>query len=175
MAKESKKELAAVEREGELQRRSAVRPWALLDEMERMMEASLPSGFLRPFHWDSPLWRNLPTAFSERPPCVDLINRDDEIVVRAELPGVDKKDLEVSMTDNSVTIKGKVDHEEKEETGDYYRCERVQGGFARTLMLPSAIEGSKAKASFTNGLLELHLPKRETGKRHKIRIESKPR
>lgn len=171
MAKATKKEMTAAPREGELQRARMSRPWDLLDEMERMMESSFPFGPLRPFRWGSVPWRETPAAFAERAPCVDLIDRDNEIVVRAELPGVDKKDLDVSVTDNSVTIKGKTNHEEKEETGDYYRCERVQGSFARTMTLPVAVEGAKAKAEFADGLLELHLPKLAAGKRRRIKIE----
>lgn len=102
---------------------------------------------------------------------MDLIDRDKEIVLRAELPGVEKKDLEVSVTDGSVTIRGKVNHESKEEKEDYYRCERVQGSFSRTVPLPASIDGTKVKASLVDGLLELHLPKLETTRRHTVKVE----
>jgi len=102
---------------------------------------------------------------------VDVIDRDDEVVVKAELPGVEKKDLDVSVTETSVTIKGTTSHEEKEEKGDYYRCEISRGAYARTVALPSYVDADKAKASFKDGVLELTLPKVEKSKRRSIEIK----
>ncbi|MEW6353077.1 MAG: Hsp20/alpha crystallin family protein [Pseudomonadota bacterium] len=104
-------------------------------------------------------------------PHVDVIDRDNEIVVRAEVPGVDKKDLDVSMTDNTITIKGETKYEEEEEKGDYYRCELTHGAFARTIPLPGAVDASKAKATYHEGVLEMNLPKLEKSKRHSIKVE----
>ena len=103
-------------------------------------------------------------------PRVDIVERDDELVVKAELPGVDKKDLDVSVTENAVTIKGSTSHEEKEEKGDYYRCEISSGAYSRTLALPSDVEADKAKANFKDGVLELTLPKLKKAKRHTIKV-----
>ena len=75
------------------------------------------------------------------------------------------------MSDNTVTIKGSVKHEEKEEKGDYYRREISEGSYARTVMLPAEVDGSKAKAKFNDGLLELTLPKLEKSKRRSIAVE----
>jgi HSP20 family protein len=104
-------------------------------------------------------------------PKVDVIERDDEVIVKAELPGVDKKDLDVSVTENSVTIKGTTSHEEKEEKGDYYRCEISRDAYARTVALPSYVDADKAKANFKDGVLELKLPKVEKSKRRSIEIK----
>jgi len=103
-------------------------------------------------------------------PRVDIVDRDDELVVKAESPGVDKKDLDISVTDNAVTIKGSTSHEEKEEKGDYYRCEISSGAYSRTLVLPSEVEADKAKANFKDGVLELTLPKLKKAKRHTIKV-----
>jgi len=110
-------------------------------------------------------------AFENRLPRVDVIDRDAEILVRAEIPGVSKDDLEVSMNHGTVTIKGSVKRESKKEEGDYYRCEISHGSFSRTVALPAEVEGDRAKATFKDGVLELLLPKRETSKRHSIKVE----
>ena len=134
------------------------------EEMDRMFEGFFPGGWMRPFHWERPTWSKLPEPFEGRMPKVDVIDRDDEILVRAELPGVEKKDIDVSTTENTVTIKGSTRAEEKEERGDYYRCEISSGSFARTLALPGNVDASKAKATFKDGVLELTLPKIEKSK-----------
>jgi HSP20 family protein len=140
--------------------------------MERLVGRMLPRRWPHPFEWDQSLWGDLAARFEGKLPRVDVIDREDELVVRAELPGVAKNDLDVSMTDSSVTIKASTKQEEKEEKGDYYRCEITQGEFARTVTLPAAVDGAKAKAKFKNGLLELTLPKVEKSKRHSLEIET---
>ena len=74
-------------------------------------------------------------------------------------------------TDTSVTIRGTTKHEEKEERGDYHRRERYHGEFARSIALPTHVEGDKAKATFENGVLEITLPKVEKTKRRTIKVE----
>jgi HSP20 family protein len=100
-----------------------------------------------------------------------VIDRDEEVILRAELPGVDKKDLDVSMTDDAVTIRGSCRSEEKEEKGDYFRREVSTGSFSRTVALPADVDGEKAKASFKDGLLELTLPKVKKAMRKAIKVE----
>lgn len=151
---------------------SAMRSWNPLEEMERMFENSFAQGWLRPFSL-SP-WRSqseMLTPFEGKTPKVDIIDRDGEILVKAELPGVDKKDIDVSVTNNTVTIKGTTSREEKEEKGDYYRCETSTGSYARTLSLPADINEEKVKAKYKDGILELTLPKLHETKRQNITIE----
>jgi len=155
----------------EIQKAAPSRALSPFEEMDRMFEGFFPRGRLRPFRWEWPSWGELPAAFEGKMPKVDVIDRDEEILVRAEVPGVEKKDLDVSMTDNTVTIKGSTRHEEKEEMGDYYRCEISRGTFSRTVALPGGVDGSKAKASFKDGVLELTLPKLEKSKRHSIKLD----
>ncbi|KPJ94310.1 MAG: heat-shock protein Hsp20, partial [Gammaproteobacteria bacterium SG8_11] len=76
----------------------------------------------------------------------------------------------LTVTENTVTLKGETKKEEKEEKGNYYRCETSRGSFMRTFALPCDVDGSKAKAEFKNGVLELTLPKVEKSKRHSIKI-----
>ncbi len=144
--------------------------WRPFDEMERFFEEGLPRGWMRPFGGEWPSWGRL-APFEGRWPRVDVIDRDDEIVVHAEVPGVGKDDLDVSMTDDTVTIKGKTTREEKEEEEGYHRREMARGEFSRTVRLPVAVDGSQATATFKDGVMELTLPKLEKAKRRTIKVE----
>jgi len=141
------------------------------DEMERIFEHLMPRGWLRPLSWDRPLWSELGGRFEMKAPRIDVLDRDEDVVVRAEMPGVDKKDVEVSVNETTVTIRGKTSHEEKEEKGDYYRCEISRGAYTRTVALPARVDGAKAKAVFKEGMLELTLPKLEKSKRHAVSVD----
>lgn len=141
------------------------------EEMERMFDDYFSRGWMRPFQSVWPSMPKMTAAFEGKMPSVDVIDRDSEILVRAELPGVDKKDLEISVTHNTVSIKGQTRKEEKEEKGDYYRCEISRGSYARTLSLPADVDESRAKANFRDGILELTLPKMNKSKRHTIKID----
>lgn len=165
MAKESKK------KEGELQRAEPVRTLTPFEEMDRWFGSFFPRGWMRPFRTDWPSWGEMAAPFEGRMPKVDVIDRDDEVVVRAELPGVEKDDLDVSISDTAVTIKGETKHEEKEEKGDYYRSEISRGAFTRMVGLPSYVDTENTKAKFKDGVLELTLPKVEKTKRRSIKID----
>jgi HSP20 family protein len=125
---------------------------------------------MRPFgtQWSG---RSELAALEGRTPSVDIIDRDNKIVVKVELPGVDKKDLDVSMSDNAVTIKAMSYKEAQEEKGGYYRNEIAQGRFVRTVALPVEVDGANGKATFKNGVLELVIPKLEPAQRHRINVE----
>jgi len=140
------------------------------EEMDRMFEHFFRRGWMRPLSREWPSWREL-SPFEGKWPRADIIDRDSEVVVRAELPGVDKKDLELSVTENAMTIKGTTRREEKEEKGDYYRSETTQGSFSRTLSLPSNVDGTKAKAVFRDGIVEVTLPKVEKAKRLTLKVD----
>ena len=139
------------------------------EEMDRLFDSYLSRGWLRPFQL--PSLAKTAAPFEGRIPNIDLVDRDDEFVIKAELPGVDKKDLEISVAQNAVTIKGSTRYEEKEEKGDYYRCEISRGSYARTLALPADVDEEHSKATFKDGVLELTLPKLKKTKRHNIRVE----
>lgn len=109
--------------------------------------------------------------FPDIGPSVDVIDRDDEVVVRAEVPGFRKEDIEISVSGDLLTLSGATSREEKEERGTYYRAEITRGAFSRTLMLPAEVDDSKAKATMRDGLLELRLPKVERSRRRTITIE----
>ncbi len=140
------------------------------EEMERMFGNMFSPTHHRPI-WSWPSWAEMGPMIEDNMPRMDIIERDDEVVVRAEMAGVDKKDLEVFVTDHSVTIKGQTKKEHKEEKGDYYRTEISQGAFARTSTLPCEVDGDKARAKFSDGILELTIPKLEASRRHTIKVE----
>jgi len=152
----------------EMETGSAARAPASIEEMGRWMENFFREGWMRPWRTDWPAWGELP--FGGRMPKVDVIDRDSEVLIRAEVPGVNKEDLEVSATDSSVTIKGKTQHEEKEEKGDYFRSEISSGSFLRTVALPAFVDADKVKTKFSDGVLELTLPKVEKTRRRTIKV-----
>lgn len=140
------------------------------EEMERRFESLFPR-MLHPTNWEWPGWSDLSTAVTGFMPKVDIIDRDKEILVKAELPGIEKDDLDVTVTDHNVTIKAMSKSEEKEEKGQYYRREIHSGEFRRTIALPDNVDETKAKATFTNGVLELVVPKLEVEHRRSIKVE----
>ncbi len=109
--------------------------------------------------------------FGGKTPKVDVIDQNSNILVRAELPGVDRKDLEVSTTHNSVSIKGTSAHEKQRRSEDYYHCEITHGGYSRTVKLPTEVQDDKARATFKDGVLELILPKMEQPTRRTVKID----
>lgn len=143
-------------------------------EMEAWFQENLPR-MMRP-RWEWPSWEwpsleNIPRPFEGKMPRVDVIDKDGEILVKAELPGVSKENLEVSTTHNTVTIKGTSRYEHKEDKSDYHRSEISHGVFARTVTLPAEVASDKAEARFKDGLLELTLPKLPQKEGHKIEVK----
>ncbi len=106
-------------------------------------------------------------------PCVDVIDRKEAIVVKADLPGLTKEDISVSIDNNVLTISGEKKHEHEEKDGDVVRSERYYGGFHRAFTLPSSVDPEKVNAKFENGVLELALTKKEEAKPRQIRIDVK--
>ncbi len=146
----------------------------LFEDIDRLFDDYFTRGWLDPFRFKWPSYHEQAETFEGKTPHVDLVERDDDIVIKAELPGVEKKDLDISVTSNTVTIKGAISHEEKEEKGNYYRCEISRGSYSRTLALPREVVEAKAKATLKDGMLELILPKAEQAKKatiHTVIIE----
>ena len=104
-------------------------------------------------------------------PAVDLYEEKDDIVVKADLPGMDKDNIEVNLSGNRLTIKGEKKQEEEVKKEGYYRSERSYGSFVRTLELPREVQTDKVKAAFKNGILEIRLPKTEESKKKEIQVK----
>jgi HSP20 family protein len=103
-------------------------------------------------------------------PAVDICENENNIVLKAELPGVDPKDVEVRVEDNTLYLKGERKFEKDTKEENYHRIERSYGSFARSFALPNSIDAEKVAAEYQDGLLTLTLPKREETKPKTIKI-----
>jgi len=131
-----------------------MRPFAemeqlLMDVLQRPLFAPLRMGGL-----PEPMG-----SFGDLVPRIDVIDRDSELLVRVELPGVRKEDVELSLAGNVMSVKGHAHREHEEERGDYYRRETATGSFQRTLTLPAEVDQAHATAHLEDGVLEVTLPK----------------
>ncbi|MGB9694367.1 MAG: Hsp20/alpha crystallin family protein [Caldisericaceae bacterium] len=100
-------------------------------------------------------------------PDADIVEHDNDVVVKINLPGVDKKDVKIKVTEDTVSVSGEMKKEKKENTESYVLEERYYGSFSRVLPLPAKVEPDKAQAKFENGVLEITVPKAETAKKSK--------
>jgi len=139
-----------------------------LGEMERWFE----DFFRRPFPFGG-LPRVSFSRMEEVTPSVDIFEDKNEVVVKAEIPGMKKEDLDITLTEDTISIAGEKKKEEKVEKKDYYHWECSNGSFARTFSLPAEVETGKAKAVFKDGVLEVRIPKTAEAmkKEKKIKIE----
>ncbi len=103
-------------------------------------------------------------------PAVDFSETENEYTVKAELPGISKDDIDISLTDGVLTIKGEKRYEEKEEKENYHYMESRYGSFSRSLLLPEDASMEKVDAVYTNGVLTVSIPKAEAAKPKKIKI-----
>ena len=106
-------------------------------------------------------------------PPVDIFENADNIVLKAELPGIDPKDVEIRVEDNTLYLKGERKFEKEVKEENYHRVERSYGSFARSFSLPNSIAADKVVADYKDGLLTLTMPKREEAKPKTIKIEIK--
>jgi len=145
--------------------RSGITPWRPFGELEEW-ERRFDDLFGRPS------WR-LPVEGRGWMPAVDVFEKEDRFVVKAELPGMKEEDIDVSVVGDTLSIKGekKTETEIKEE--DYYRCERSYGSFYRSIPIPSNVDANKIEASFEDGILEVALPKSAKVKPKKIAVSAK--
>lgn len=104
-------------------------------------------------------------------PAVEVYETDQEVVVRAELPGVDPKNVNVTVQDNTVTIEAEAKEEQEERGRNYLRRELRYGQFFRTVALPAEVKADAAKATYRNGVLELRVPKSERAKPKQVKVE----
>jgi HSP20 family protein len=115
-------------------------------------------------------WRNNELFDS---PSVDLYQTENEIVVKASLPGMKADDIQISVVGDVLTLRGETKMEEEVKEASYHIRERRSGSFARSMPLPSAVQADKAKAEFENGVLTLTLPKAEEMRPKTITVKAK--
>jgi len=135
---------------------------SLRDAMDRLFE----DAFIQP-GWFAPVW-----GAAEMLP-VDVYETDDQLVVKATVPGVKPEEIEVTITGDLLTIKGEFKQEGKVEKPNYLRQERRFGSFCRQVGLPAGVSTEKAKATFENGVLTLEMPKAEAVKPKTVKVVAK--
>jgi HSP20 family protein len=152
--KKEERSLARGHRDGE--------PFA---QLQRRMNSLFEDFFGRS---SSDLWGESAREFLAR---MDVSETSKEVRITAELPGLDEKDVEVTVTNNMLTIKGEKKVEKEEEEGDYYYSERSYGYFDRTIALPQGIDAENAKAKLKKGVLKVTIPKKPEAQSWRRKIE----
>ena len=140
-------------------------------EMERWFEESLNRPFFG-MNWTP--FRNIfheMGGSGEMMPAVDMFEEGGNLVVKAELPGITKENINLRIVDNNLIISGEKSTEEKIERSNYLRLERSHGSFSRTLSLPDGLDTENIKATFTDGVLEVRIPRTETSTVRQITVE----
>lgn len=132
---------------------------SLKDEVNRLFDDFFSGGFL-----------TLPSR-GEWSPALDVSETDTQIVVKAEVPGMEPKDIDVSITGDTLMIKGEKKEEAEKKEQNYYRMERRYGSFQRVLSLPASVDAAKVNASYKNGVLTIFLDKKEESKGRSIQIK----
>lgn len=122
------------------------------------------------FFGETPLGR---TITEEWLPSVDFTETKDNLLIKAELPGLEAKDVNVSVSGDILTIKGEKKKEEEEKDEYYYHCERYCGSFQRSFRLPVDVQADKVEATFDKGVLKVTLPKAEEAKKKEIEVKVK--
>ena len=102
---------------------------------------------------------NVPVLFKGGEPKVDIIQNETEIVVKADVPGVKKEDINVTVTEDTITLRGEVKSDYEDKKDNYFHSERFYGAYSRTLPLPALVDSDKASAKFAEGVLTITIPK----------------
>lgn len=142
----------------------------LADPIDRLFEE------FRARNWLTPLSTIWPERYanrewmSHRLPRMDLVDQGDTLMVRAQVPGVDKENIDISITDHSLSIKGHTRKESEDKQADYYRREIYQGEFSRTISLPCEVDSNTVKARLRDGNLEITMSKIKTPQAKKVKI-----
>ena len=134
-------------------------PMKEFERMERIFEDALAR------------WGNGETEPGAWNPRVNVFEKDDEVIVEADLPGVKKEDIEVRLENHTLLLKGERQEDTEVKEDDYYRHERHYGHFVRTLALPNSVEAEDVKAKFKDGVLTLTLPKAEEARTKRVEIQ----
>ncbi len=131
----------------------------LKKEMDRIWQEFFGKSYL-PEKWESIEWI----------PAIDVSETNDAVIVKIDVPGVKPEDMEISLVDNVLVIKGEKKKEEEEKKENYYRMERYYGSFMRSIQLPCEVDENKIEASYKDGVLKVVLPKKPEEKKKVIKI-----
>src|SRR6184192_2761815 len=132
--------------------RTTVSPFAWLDDMDRWFEERF---------WGGPLARWTDSDLRVREPLVDVIDKGSEFVVRAELPGVAKEDVDLTVTSDGIEVRAESKRSREEDEKDYFYSERTYQALRRVLSFPEEVKADLASATLKDGILEVRIPKRE--------------
>jgi len=142
----------------------SVRTWDPFEEL-----AGFPRLFDEPF---GSLMQGIGAFAQEWKPLVDVMENKEGITLKVELPGMKQEDINLSIENDVLTIKGERKQEKETTEGSFTRTERAYGSFQRTLVLPSTVEADKVKATYRDGVLEVSLPKKEEAKPKAIKVQA---
>jgi len=171
--------VAPKQEETEARHLQALRPWHPFDTLRREMDRLFedfdrdfwPTPFRRSSFALDPLWRQ--DFASATKPAVDIVEKEKAYEITAELPGLDEKDIEVKLSDGSVTIKGAKKEEREEKSKNYHLHERHFGSFERHFSVPAGVDAEKIEAKFNQGILTVTLPKKPEAQKPEKKIEIK--
>ncbi|MBX5135346.1 Hsp20/alpha crystallin family protein [Rhizobium lentis] len=145
---------------------------ALRSEIDRLFDGFVPSP-----------WRSSDRSIFARgfpslsgwaaAPAVDVIEKDDAFEITAEMPGLDQKNIEVTLSNSYLTIRGEKQEEKEDKQKEYHVSERRYGSFQRTFQIPDGVDANKVDATFTNGVLKVRLPKSADAKKNERKVEIK--
>jgi len=132
-------------------------------EMDRFFDELTPFSWMRETNGGSRMdvWA----------PNTDMSEDENEYVIKMDIPGMTKDDIEVNFEDNRITIRGERSEEEREEKKDYIRKERYKGSFYRSFTIPKTVDEDQIKAKFEEGVLKVNLPKAEVSKPKEVKVE----
>ncbi len=149
---------------------SANRSLRPLEEFDRLIEGFFERSWMKPLFKDDLVKERL-GFFGQHNPKVDIIDREKEIVIRAEMPGVDRKEIDIEITEHAVMLKGQRSGEIEDKKDEYYHSEIWQGSFSRTIALPVDVDTHHADAKFKDGILTITLPKAKQPVRRKLDVQ----
>jgi HSP20 family protein len=139
-------------------------PWREMSTLQNRINSLFNEPFFRSDREDDEL------SLGSWYPAVDMFENDDKIVIKAELPGIDKKDISVDVKDHVLTLSGERKYENEVKEENYYRRERASGKFKRSFHLPADVDPDKIKAEFKDGVLKVEMPKPEAQKPKQISV-----
>ena len=119
------------------------------------------------------LRQNQPEGWRDLVPSLEIHEDENQFTVNVDVPGIERKDIDISVTGNTLTFKGERKHEEKKREKGYFYSERRYGSFQRSIQLPSEVESDKIAASYKDGVLEVTIPKSEKAKPKQIKVDVK--
>ena len=139
-------------------------PWREMSALQNRMNHLFNEPFFRSDREDDEL------SMGAWYPAVDMFENEDKLVIKAELPGMDKKDFSVDVKDHVLTLSGERNYDNEVKEENYYRRERGYGKFKRAFTLPADVDSDKIKADFKDGVLKVEIPKPEAQKAKQITI-----